>query len=161
GPALVDAHVQPHGDLLHRGPEQPRRLRLDESVQPALRVLRCREGEVLQLALHHEEQRRSESGGVSHARGVRGLLPIPSQPLKPAPEPPSDVLTGPRAQKSNLMQKQEPVLKRTLAATLAAFALAACGGGGGGSGGGPPGGDFIVLQTSPNNNGTLYLNEAI
>ena len=57
------------------------------------------------------------------------------------------------------MHKHNLVTKTVIA--LAATLIAGCSGGG--AGGGTPGtsGDFVVLRTTPNNNGQLYLNESI
>src|SRR5690606_3140708 len=51
-------------------------------------------------------------------------------------------------------------LKRTLLATAVALAAVGCGSGGGGGLAGTSG-DFIVLRTTPNNNGRLFLNESV
>ena len=61
--------------------------------------------------------------------------------------------------REDTMLKHNLVTKTVIA--LALPILAGCSGGG--SSGGTPGtsGDFVVLRTTPNNNGQLYLNESI
>ncbi|MEE2887583.1 MAG: hypothetical protein VX951_09140, partial [Planctomycetota bacterium] len=57
------------------------------------------------------------------------------------------------------MHKQNLVTKTAI--VLAATLVAGCSGGGTGTGTPGTGGNFVVLRTTPNNNGQLFLNEFI
>src|SRR5690606_1047332 len=62
---------------------------------------------------------------------------------------------------SRSSQMPSPSVAR-LAAVSFAFSIVACSAGGGGSGGVPgTSGDFLVMRTTPPNNGRLFLNEEV